>query len=170
MPTSPTSRVAVIGLAVVLLATPVLTAPAAESSADPLAGFEHLIGGTWTSSSSDHTFEWGVGRKYVRANTYFVDESGEPKLVGQGIWYWDPAAEVIKGISLAIDMPFDVMEMRSRFDGERLINELTTIAADGNKGAYVETWDFTGPNAYEWNLHEGDLDAPVMMSDTFTRR
>ena len=166
---SPSHRVAAIGLAAVFFISPAAQ-PAAASSEDPLAGFEHLIGGTWTSNSSDHTFEWGVGRKYVIANSYFVDEAGEAKLVGQGLWYWDPAAETIKGISLAIDMPFDVMEMRSRFEEDRLINELTTIASDGTKSAYIETWDFTDADTYEWNLHQGDLDDPVMMSDTYTRR
>jgi hypothetical protein len=163
------TRIAAVVLTAALLGSPASAEPGTPAD-NPLDGFEHVIGGTWVTDGSEHTFEWGPGRKYVVASTYFIGESGERELVGQGFWYWDPAAETIKGISLAIDMPFHVMEMRTRFEGHRLISDLTTIGEDGALGTYVETWDFTGPDTYAWSLHEGNLETPVMMSDTYTRR
>jgi hypothetical protein len=137
---------------------------------DPLEPFARLMGGTWYGEGSEHSFEWGVGKRSVTADSYFIGEDGEPTLVSQGLWYWDPEAGTIRGVTIAIEMPFEVMEMRSRFDDDMLINELRAIAADGTTDSYVETWTFNSDNQYSWTLYQGTLDGEVWMTDTYERR
>jgi len=143
---------------------------AAPEPDNPLESFSRVIGGAWSNDGSAATFEWGFGHRSVIARSYAVAEDGSRKLVGQGFFYWDPEAETIKSVSVAEGMPFDVFEMTSRFEGNVLINELRTIAADGTIGSYLETWEFTDSDTYVWTLHEGGLDGSVLMTDTYRRR
>ena len=104
------------------------------------------------------------------SNSYFVQEDGTRTLVGQGFWYWNPEAKAIKGVSVNEGMPHDLIEMRSRFEGDALINELRAITAAGVAESYAEVWEFTGPDTYTWALHQGTLDGEVWMTDTYHRR
>ena len=57
----------------------------ATGSTDPLAPFERLVGGRWSIEGSYQEFEWGLGRRSVKARGYFVID-GEPMLVSEGMW------------------------------------------------------------------------------------
>ncbi len=138
--------------------------------ADALEPFAQVVGGTWSAEGSEHSFEWGLGHRTVIAHTYFLDSEGARTLVAQALWYWDPAARTIRGISITEGMPHDVVEMTSHFEGNRLVNELRTITADGSAESHAEIWEFTGPDTYAWTLHQGGLDGPVWMTDTYHRR
>ncbi len=151
----------------ILRANPATTSP---QSANSLEAFERVVGGAWTSEGSAATFEWSFGHRSVIAKSYTVAADGSRNLVGQGFFYWDPEAAAIKSVSVAEGMPFEVLEMTSRFEDNVLVNEIRTIASDGSIGAYVETWEFTDSDTYAWTLYEGDLGSAVWMTDTYHRR
>lgn len=143
-----------------------------EAAQSPrLAGFERLIGGKWQSGDSFHVIEWGFGNKTVTSRSFSVAADGSETLSAEGTWFWHPADQEIVGYAVAVGMPFELMEMRTRFEGDTLISQLRAINADGSAAEYVESWEFTDADTYAWTLHGGpDLEAPVLMSSTFTRR
>ena len=135
----------------------------------PLAGFERLIGGQWHLGDSYQEIEWGVGRRSVKARSYFVVD-GEPRLVSEGVWYWHPAEATIKGVFTAVDMPVELFEYKTRFDGADLVSEL--IAYSGPvQSRYTETWVFVDETQFEWTLYALTADGPRReMGGTYTRR
>lgn len=143
----------------------------AESSAfDPLAPFERLVGGQWHLDGSYQEFEWGVGRRSVKARGYFVVD-GKPKLVSEGFWFWHPAEKQIKGVFAAIDMPVALFDYTTRFDGNTLMHDLRSYDAKGTEQVYLETWEFTDDTHFVWKLlkhtPEGLREA---MGGTYTRK
>ncbi|MEM9304236.1 MAG: hypothetical protein AAGE01_19145, partial [Pseudomonadota bacterium] len=70
----------------------------------PLAGFEAFVGEAWHLEGSHQALSWGPGRRSVTAKSWFVID-GQEKEVSTGLWYWDPAREVIRGVFVATDMP-----------------------------------------------------------------
>jgi len=137
-----TSRAAAIALGVIVATAGALQAnpePQGPTADNPLESFSRVIGGTWSTADSAHTFAWGLEGRSVTANSYYLQEDGSRVLVGQGFWYWDPEAKIIKGISVSEGMPHDLIEMRSRFEGNTLINELRAIDAEGAAASHAET-------------------------------
>ncbi len=122
-----------------------------QSASNPLAPFERLIGGQWHLEGSYQEFEWGVGRRSVRSRSHFIVE-GKPKLVSEGIWFWHPGEQQIKGVFTAIDMPVVFFDYTTRFEGTRMVNDLRSYGAKGIEKHYVETWDFTDETHYVWKL------------------
>lgn len=142
-----------------------------SASADnPLAPFERLIGGQWQLDDSYQTFEWGVGQKMLHTKSYFVQD-GQPALVSEGSWFWHPGHEAIKGHHAAVAMGIDLFTYTTHFEGERMVNTLKTYAEDGSATKYLEIWEFTGPNSYEWSLYpEAGESEEKVMGGTFTRK
>jgi len=123
-----------------------------SSSEEPLAPFERLIGGKWHTEGSYQEFAWGVGRRSVTSSSYFLID-GEPRLVSEGLWYWHPGEERIKGVFTAVDMPVVLFDYTTRFEGDQMVNELLSYDASGSEHAYKETWNFTGGTHYVWKLY-----------------
>lgn len=121
------------------------------SAANPLFGFERLIGGKWHLEDSFQEFEWGVGQRSVRGRSYFI-VNDEPRLVSEGLWYWHPGKNSIKGVFTARDMPVGLFDYTTEFEENRMINELVTYTASGEETLYVETWDFTDESHFTWKL------------------
>jgi hypothetical protein len=141
-----------------------------QPAASPLAPFGRLIGGQWHLEGSYQEFEWGVGRRSVRARSYFILERG-PKLVSEGIWYWHPGEKQIRGVFTAIDMPVVFFDYRTRFEGAKMINELSSYDLTGGETAYVETWDFTDETHFEWKLFRKTPDGlQEEMGGTYARK
>lgn len=135
----------------------------------PLAGFERLIGGRWHLEGSYQEFEWGVGRRSVKARSYFVVE-GKPRLVSEGTWYWHPGEGKVKGIFTAIDMPVELFEYTTRFEGNSIVSDLVAHTADGEKAAYTEKWEFVDESHFEWTLFSETPDGPrEEMGGTYSR-
>ncbi len=163
-------RAAHMALVVIL---PILAAHTAapESPDGPLAPFERLMGGRWSTGQSYHTFEWGFGNKTVVAKTFSVAEDGKELLVAHAIWFWHPQQQTIIGYSIVEQMPFELMEMTSRFEDGTLVNELRAIAADGSASEHIETWEFVGDDRYDWTLYREQMtDDDVWMIETYTRQ
>ena len=166
-------------IAVALTLAAVLLPPPARSqdaeveppaAADPLAPFEPLIGGRWHLEGSYQELEWGVGRRSVRARSYFVVE-GEPKLVSEGFWYWHPGEEQIRGIFTAIDMPVTVFDYTTRFEDGKMVSDLRAWAATGEESVYVETWELTDDAHFLWKLFgETPEGTKEMMGGTYERK
>ncbi len=136
----------------------------------PLAPFERLIGGQWHLEGSYQEFEWGVGRRSVRSRSYFVVE-GEPMLVSEGVWFWHPGEQRIRGAFTAIEMPVVFFDTTTRFEGNKMVNDLRTYDAEGNEEAYVETWEFTDDTHYVWTLwKETPEGLREEMSGTYAKR
>jgi hypothetical protein len=129
-------------------------------SANPLEPFERLVGGAWYFGDSYHVFEWGVGQRAVNTRSYFLLD-GEPKLVSQGVWFWHPGEQVIKGFAVATDMPVEFFEMTTEFANDRLVSELKAYSGDALAAEFVETWEFVGEDRYVWTLLEKTADGLV---------
>ena len=156
-----------ITIAVIAL---LMTSNVNSQDAHPLQGFERLIGGPLHLDESYQEFEWGVGRQSVRARSYFVVE-GQPKLVSEGYWYWHPGEQKIKGLFTAIDMPVVLFEYATRFEGNMMVNDLKTFAANGNETSFAETWEFVDDVQFEWELTSELSDGTeAMMSGTYVRK
>lgn len=153
--------------------------PASGSSQDPggqpaaphpLAAFERLVGGQWHLEGSYQEFEWGVGRRSVRSRSYFVVE-GEPKLVSEGVWFWHPGEEQIKGIFTAIDMPVVFFDYTTRFEDDKMVNDLRSYGANGAEEVYVETWEFRDDSHYVWTLWKKTPEGlSEVMGGTYSRK
>lgn len=148
----------------------------AETASDPLPGtnplapFARLIGGRWHLDGSYQEFEWGVGRRSVKARSYFVIND-EPKLVSEGVWYWHPTEKVIKGLATAIDMPVEVFEYTTRFVGNSMLSDLSAVGSDGSRTEYVEDWEFRDDDHFVWTLFSKTNDSlNEEMQDTYTRK
>ena len=122
-----------------------------SGEAEPLAPFERLIGGKWKFDDSYTEYEWGVGKQSVKARSYFLVE-GDLKLVSEGSWFWHPGEGQIKGVFTAVGMPVALFDYTTRFEGERMVNDLAAYSASGEKTMYVETWEFTDETHYNWKL------------------
>ncbi len=141
-----------------------------QPTSNPLAPFERLIGGQWHVEGSYQEFEWGVGHRSVRSRSYFVIE-GRPKLVAEGSWYWHPGEKQIRGVFTAIDMPVVLFDYTTRFEGNKMVNDLRSYAANGSESAYVETWDFIDDARYVWKLlKETPEGLQEVMGDTYSKK
>lgn len=161
--------VAVSGL---LLAAPghSQTAEGGQAASDPMAPFARLIGGQWHLEGSYQEFEWGVGKRSVKARGYFVVD-GEPRLVSEGIWFWHPGEQQIKGFFTAIDMPVTFFDHTTRFEDNRMVSTLHAYAPGGKKTVFEETWEFTDESHFEWKLTSETPDGlQQQMSGTYTRQ
>jgi hypothetical protein len=137
---------------------------------NPLAPFERLIGGQWHLGTSYQEFEWGVGRRSVRARSYFF-VADEPKLVSEGIWFWHPEDKKIKGVFTAIDMPVEIFEYTTRFEETGLVSELITYSPDGTRSEYVEKWEFQDESHFVWTLLVATPDGlKAEMTGTYARK
>jgi len=155
---------------VLLMPAPALSETVESQQPNPLSSFERLIGSQWHLEGSYQEFEWGVGQRSVRARSYFVID-GAPRLVSEGFWYWHPGEEAIKGVFTAINMPVDVFEYTTRFEGDNLISELVTYDASGTRTAYSETWEFTDDAHFAWSLFLKTPDGPKKeMGGIYTKK
>jgi hypothetical protein len=135
-----------------------------------LAGFERLIGGRWHLEGSYQEFEWGVGRRSVRARSFFLVE-GKPRLVSEGTWFWHAGEGKVKGIFTAIDMPVELFEYTTRFEGNSIVSDLVAYTADGGRSAYTETWEFLDDAHFQWTLFAVTPDGPRKeMGGTYSRK
>jgi hypothetical protein len=96
---------------------------------------------------------------------------GEPKLVSEGLWFWHPEMKKIKGYFTAIEMPVAFFDYTTRFEGNRMVNELRAFSTAGSVDLYVETWEFTGTDSYQWTLSQPAADSLTkIMGGTYSRK
>lgn len=131
---------------------------------NPLAPFAHLIGGDWYLDGPDgaythHHFEWGVGQKTVVSRSYTPDNNGEI-LVSEGFWFWHPAEQTIKGYHIAIEMPVEVFEYITTFEGSKMVSELKATDLEGAVNDLIETWEFTDNDHYIVTIDNKTPDGP----------
>ena len=94
----------------------------------------------------------------------------QPKLVSEGYWYWHPGEKQIKGLFTAIEMPVVLFEYTTRFEGNTMVNDLKTFAANGSETIFAETWEFVDDTHFEWKLTSELSDGTeAMMSGTYVR-
>lgn len=135
-----------------------------------LAGFERLVGGRWHLGNGFLAFEWGPGRNSVRAKGY-ASAGGAEKIVSEGHWFWHPGERQIRGYITAIDMPVELFDFTTRFEGDRAVSDLVAFDANGTRAEYVETWEFLDAERYEWILWSKTPDGPKeIMRGTYTRQ
>ena len=141
----------------------------AETEANPLQGFERVIGGRWyADDGSSHEFEWGVGRKVVRARSYRDSEAG-PQLAAEGMWFFHPGDQVIRGVVVVVGDPEGLFEMETTFDGDTMTSRLWAYGS--MTGEFREVFEFTDENHYRWTLFEelGE-GAALVIGGEFERR
>lgn len=140
-----------------------------SEDANPLTPCERLVGGEWYSDQNYQIFEWGVGKKSVNGTSYWVVD-GEPKLVGEGFFFWHPGDEAIRGYFTGTEMGIDLFEYSVKWDGDRMIADLTTYGSMA--GDFEEIWEFTSDSTFEWTLNQiaEDGTKSKMMGSTYTRR
>lgn len=118
---------------------------------NPLEQFAQLIGGEWHLEGSYQVYEWGVGKKSVKASGFFIVD-GKPKLVSEGFWFWHPGERKIKGYFTAIDMPVVFYDYTTRFEERRMISELKAYSPGGREMSYTEIYEFIDEKNYQWSL------------------
>lgn len=163
---------------IALAATAIIWLPEARSEeadtsppqAGPLAPFARLVGGQWWLGESYQEFEWGVGRRSVRARSYFIVD-GTPRLVSEGSWFRHPGRQQIRGFFTAIDMPVALFEYTTRFEQDRMVSELRAFDPDGGETRYLEILTFTSESQFVWKLFRPTPDGlEEEMGGTYTRR
>lgn len=141
----------------------------AGEEANPLAPFERLIGHEWHLEGSVQVLDWGAGKQSVVARSYF-EVDGERRLVSEGLWYWHPGDEQIRGVFTAIMMPVSLFEYTTRFEGDTMINDLVTFTPEGKREEHRETW-VIADDSYEWTLFaKTDDGEKKSMGGTFVRK
>lgn len=132
--------------------------------------FEPLIGGEWHLDATVQIFEWGPGKRSIIARSYVVD-GAERRQVSHGMWYWHPEKKAVVGHAVATGMPIELFEYTSRREGGVLIHELATWTPDGTPGRYIETWELSSPDIFEWRLLLPRPDVTEeLMTGTFRRQ
>lgn len=121
-------------------------------SSNPLAPFDPLIGGEWHQEGNYQVLAWGVGRKTVTSRHYFLVD-GEPQLVSEGFWFWHPNEQTIKGTFVAIEMPVELFEYTTKFEGNKMVSELKAFTSEGVDEHYIEEWRFNGADQYTFSLY-----------------
>jgi hypothetical protein len=141
-----------------------------QLESNPLHPFERLIGGQWHLEGSYQEFEWGIDRRLVKSRNYFIVE-GKPKLVAEGMWFWHPGEKQIKGVFTGIDMPVLFFDYTTRFEKNKMINDLRAYDTNQIETLYVESWDFTDDSHYVWELSTKTPDGlQYLMGGTYTKR
>jgi hypothetical protein len=139
------------------------------NESNPLSSFERLIGGEWHLQGNYQTFAWGVGKLSVKSESYFI-VGGEPHKVSEGVWFWHPMEKKIKGYFTAINMPVELFDYTAFFEGNTMISELKSYSSDGKEDKYLETWEFTDDNSFEWSLFSKSIDGEKkVMGGKYTR-
>ncbi len=138
-------------------------------SSDPLQPFSRLIDGEWHTEGSYQVFEWGVGKKSVKSRSYFKID-GKPKLVSEGLWFWHPGEKRLKGYFTAIEMPVVFFDYTTKFEENKMVNELKSYSPKGKEENYLEIWEFTDDNHYVWTLFSITPEGQTkVMGATYTR-
>ena len=153
------------GSALFVVAITVPSARAQQTDDNPLAPFAQFVGGEWwLGEDSYQVFEWGVGEQLVKTKSFFVTD-GQPMLVSEGVWFWHPGEEAIRGYHVATEMPVYFFDYRTWFEDDKLVSDLVSF---GEMGAtYRETFELTGLDTFVWSLYR---DGERVMGGTYSRR
>lgn len=140
-----------------------------SSNSNPLSKFEAIIGGEWHQKGGFQTFRWGIGKKSVIAENYFMID-GEAEKVSEGIWFWHPGEQRIKGYFTAINMPVSFFDYTLRFTNEGTKSNLSAYDSSGKLTQYIERWVFDNKDQISWTLYSIDGEQKTeVMSGTMTR-
>jgi hypothetical protein len=140
-----------------------------EIESNPLSGFEPLIGGEWYQDGGYQTFEWGVGKKSVITEIYFIMD-GEAQKVSEGVWFWHPGEQQIKGYFTAINMPVEFFDYTTRFTEEGLESDLSAYDSSGDRTRYTEAWIIEDEDQISWILYSLDGDEKTQVMQGGLRR
>ncbi|MDR9409377.1 MAG: hypothetical protein RI573_11080 [Balneolaceae bacterium] len=134
-----------------------------NSNSNPLSGFETIIGGEWHQQGGYQIFKWGLGKKSVIADNYFIVEA-EAQKVSEGVWFWHPGEQQIKGYFTAINMPVEFFDYSTRFIEDGIESDLSAYNSSGQLTQYSEKWVFDDQNQISWTLYslEGNEKKQVM--------
>ena len=141
-----------------------------SNDSNPLSSFENFIGGEWHLEDSYQIFSWGVGKKSVKADSYFLIDD-EPQKVSEGFWFWHPKGKKIKGYFTAINMSVELFDLTTVFEGNTMKSDLRSYTTDGKEEEYIETWELTDNDTYEWSLFSVGPDGEKkVMGGKYTRK
>lgn len=134
-----------------------------DSSSNPLVRFEAIIGGKWHQQGGYQVFKWGVGKKSVIAENFFMID-GKAQKVSEGVWFWHPGEQQIKGYFTAIKMPVEFYDYTTRFTDGGIESDLSAYNSSGQLTQYFEEWVFDDQNQISWTLYsiDGDKRKQVM--------
>jgi hypothetical protein len=142
-----------------------LTASVYAQSAEPLNPFEQFIG-EWKLNNSLQVFEWGPGKTSVIGKSYRISETSRT-LVSEGMWFWHPGEQQIKGYVTATNMPVSFFDYTTTFENGRMISDLSAYDKKGNKSSYKELMELTSDSTYKWTLMQ---QGEVVMERLFRRK
>ncbi|NBC66773.1 MAG: hypothetical protein GVY07_14095 [Bacteroidetes bacterium] len=95
-----------------------------NSDSNPLSGFAAIVGGEWHRQGGYQTFKWGIGKKSVIAENYFIME-GKAQKVSEGVWFWHLGEQQIKGYFTAINMPVEFFDYTTRLTNNGIESDLS---------------------------------------------
>lgn len=129
-----------------------------EISNNPLKPFEFLVGGSWTTETTEQTFEWGVGQKSVTSKLYFTN-SGEKILAGEITWFWHPKEQKIKGFGHSTDEAMNFFEYNTEFTNANVMtNQFYGYGGQFDEVAQYEMLEFLSEDQYRWTYFNKVLD------------
>lgn len=137
----------------------VLTPDYLENRLQP---FEFLIGGAWVTPTTYQVFDWGLNRKSVTSQLYFIQEDSL-KYVGDLVWFWHPESQAIRGYGTAIEMGVDMFDYNTSFENpKRMLNIFTAFGQKSTPITQMEALDFEIEDQYTWtyyNIVDGEASA-----------
>lgn len=154
-----------IGMLSVILLTATFK-PVYAQPAEPLKPFEQFIG-EWKLDNAVQVFEWGVGKTSVMGKSYRLDSDKSRTLISEGMWFWHPGEQKVKGFFMAINMPVVFFDYTTRFQDRKMVSELSSFDKTGNKSSYTEWMELQSDSTYKWTLMQK---GNVVMNGVFTRK
>jgi hypothetical protein len=153
-------------LSIFLLSIALLPTLSYSQSTNPLQPFEQFIG-EWELDNSLQVFEWGPGKTSVMAKSYQIGSDGSQTLVSEGMWFWHPGVQRIKGYITAINMSVSFFDYTTKFKNAKMMSELSAYNKKGNKSVYTEVMEMQSDSTYKWTLFQQDN---TVMEGVFKRK
>jgi hypothetical protein len=161
----------------VTVAVAVIASPVAAQGENALDEVGRLVGGAWVGdvTMSDGTvfqgkviYRWGVNRKVVKSETYFVF-NGEARLVAEGITGVHPATGEVMFHDFGAGGEYSAGTMS--VDGA--VFELKWTEFGGRREVrYRQTLRLEGEDQYVWRIHQEKAGEwlPIMEEAVWERR
>ncbi|SHF38895.1 hypothetical protein SAMN05443144_10834 [Fodinibius roseus] len=122
-----------------------------SQSTNHLQSFDQFIG-EWELDNSLQVFEWGPGKTSVMAKSYQTGSDGSRTLVSEGMWFWHPGKQEIKGYVTATNIPVVFFDYTTTFENGGMASDLTAYDKNGIKSAYREVMEMQSDSTYKWIL------------------
>lgn len=132
-----------------------------------LAPLNHLAGGEWELNGRYQAFEWSLDKQLLTAKSYTIKQD-TVQILSEGIFFWHPEKQVIKGFVKSINMPVDLFDYTTQAFEDSLQSKIFAYGYNGAVTEYMEIIHILNDSTYEWKLYEATRQK-VLMQGIFKR-